>query len=286
MQDPGLFAMLALAFAQVGQGQVAEATSDLRRTREARPGGHVLHGVGSRQIWRSTKGDSRMPSAFWRRAPPRISRRRCPTRPPASSRRSPRFSSCGSRRRRRSAAAEKALANSQAIKIRFLAARVFLSRRERPPGRRRSPTGLAAELQAEPQAYAVNHRRSDRFERRRRPSGDQVVDGSQRSSWIPGSATSIWGGPIWNAGAFPQADSEFDRCLKRRGEALALFLDEEPTYGVLPAGVLLPGAGQGRAEEHEVWRIVRRLPRDSRDSRRKIPSLPEVRRRAAAGEPR
>ena len=31
------------------------------------------------------------------------------------------------------------------------------------------------------------------------------------------------------AGAFPQADSEFDRCLKRSGEALSLFLDEEPT---------------------------------------------------------
>ena len=38
--------------------------------------------------------------------------------------------------------------------------------------------------------------------------------------------------------AFPQADAEFDRCLKRRGEALALFLDEETTYQ-LPAGRLL-----------------------------------------------
>jgi hypothetical protein len=36
------------------------------------------------------------------------------------------------------------------------------------------------------------------------------------------------------AGAFTQADSEFDRCFKRRGESLALFLDEEPTYGFFP----------------------------------------------------
>jgi eukaryotic-like serine/threonine-protein kinase len=36
------------------------------------------------------------------------------------------------------------------------------------------------------------------------------------------------------AGAFTEADSEFDRCLKRRGEALALFLDEVPTYGYFP----------------------------------------------------
>ena len=36
------------------------------------------------------------------------------------------------------------------------------------------------------------------------------------------------------AGAFTQADSEFDRCLTRRGEALSLFLDEEPTFGLFP----------------------------------------------------
>ena len=31
-----------------------------------------------------------------------------------------------------------------------------------------------------------------------------------------------------------RADAEFDACLKRRGEALALFIDEEPTYGHVP----------------------------------------------------
>ena len=37
------------------------------------------------------------------------------------------------------------------------------------------------------------------------------------------------------AAAFTQADSAFDICLnRRRGEALALFVDEEPTYAYLP----------------------------------------------------
>ena len=36
------------------------------------------------------------------------------------------------------------------------------------------------------------------------------------------------------AGAFPEADSEFDLCIKRRGETMALFLDESPTFGYLP----------------------------------------------------
>ena len=35
------------------------------------------------------------------------------------------------------------------------------------------------------------------------------------------------------AQAFPQADSEFDRAIARRGEALSL-MDEGPTYGYFP----------------------------------------------------
>jgi hypothetical protein len=35
------------------------------------------------------------------------------------------------------------------------------------------------------------------------------------------------------AGALPQADSEFDTCLSRRGEVLSL-MDEGPTYGHFP----------------------------------------------------
>ena len=37
-----------------------------------------------------------------------------------------------------------------------------------------------------------------------------------------------------DSGAFMQADSEFDRCFTRRGEALSLFLDEDPTFGYFP----------------------------------------------------
>ena len=40
--------------------------------------------------------------------------------------------------------------------------------------------------------------------------------------------------PYLAAEAYIQADSEFDRCITRRGEALSLFLDEEPTFGYLP----------------------------------------------------
>ena len=47
------------------------------------------------------------------------------------------------------------------------------------------------------------------------------------------------------AGAFAEADSEFDTCLKRRGEVLELFMDDMPTYSYLP----LVYYYQGRARE-------------------------------------
>ena len=36
------------------------------------------------------------------------------------------------------------------------------------------------------------------------------------------------------AHAFAEASSEFDICFKRRGEATAVFLDDRPTYHLLP----------------------------------------------------
>jgi len=48
-----------------------------------------------------------------------------------------------------------------------------------------------------------------------------------------------------DAGLFVEADSEFDRCATRRGEALELFMDNVPTFGYFPPVYYL----QGRAQE-------------------------------------
>jgi tetratricopeptide (TPR) repeat protein/predicted Ser/Thr protein kinase len=57
-----------------------------------------------------------------------------------------------------------------------------------------------------------------------------------------------------DAGAFTEASSEFDVCLKRRGEATSVFLDDVPSYHLLPAvyyyhgrareGLKSPGAAE------------------------------------------
>ena len=70
------------------------------------------------------------------------------------------------------------------------------------------------------------------------------------------------------AQAYPQADSEFDRCLVRKGETLALFLDEEPTFGYFPPVLYY----QGRVREGlkslnfaDSYRAYLQIRGDSRD---------------------
>jgi tetratricopeptide (TPR) repeat protein len=130
-------------------------------------------------------------------------------------------------------AAEKALAQGQSVKTRFLAARVFAEAGEIVEAQKLAD-GLTSELQIEPQAYGriiegnLALKRGDASEAiRELTEANKLFD-----TWI---GRFDLGRAYIEAGAFAQADSEFDNCIKRRGEALALFLDEAPTYGYFPA---------------------------------------------------
>jgi tetratricopeptide (TPR) repeat protein len=130
------------------------------------------------------------------------------------------------------AAADLALANSTAMQIRFLAARVY-AQTGAVPQARLIAARLATELQAEPQAYAKIIDGVIALERANPREAIKVLSEANAllDTWI---GRFDLGRAYLAAGAFPQADSEFDRCLKRSGEALSLFLDEEPTSGFLP----------------------------------------------------
>jgi tetratricopeptide (TPR) repeat protein len=130
------------------------------------------------------------------------------------------------------AAAEKALSNSQSTKVRFLAGSIFAEGGAQARAQDMVKS-LAAGLQPEPKAYA------------KIIEGKLALRAGNPSSAIDSfsAATMIldtWigrfelGKAYLEAKQFPQADSEFADCLKRRGEAMSLFLDEYPTYGHFP----------------------------------------------------
>ena len=121
--------------------------------------------------------------------------------------------------------------------------------------------GLAKESQPEPQSYAKIIEGEIAIQ-----GGDPraavtlITDGIKLvDTWI---ARFQLGRAYLEAGQFPEADSEFDRCLKRRGEALALFLDEAPTYGYYPLayyylGRAREGYGASAAEPYRQYLSIR-----------------------------
>jgi eukaryotic-like serine/threonine-protein kinase len=176
-------------------------------------------------------------------------------------------------------AAEKALANSKAVNIRFLAARTFV---EAGQTAKAQPyiAGLASELQAEPQAYAkilegqisLNHGDA------RQAIKVLTEANGLFDTWI---GHYDLGRAYLAFGALPQADSEFETCIKRRGEALELFLDTQPTYGYLPLVYYYQGRvreelkTEGFAESYRTYLSIREKAGEDR-------LLPEVRRRAGS----
>jgi eukaryotic-like serine/threonine-protein kinase len=125
-----------------------------------------------------------------------------------------------------------ALDLSKAVKTRFIAARNFAALGETAKSKELA-AGLSSELQTEPQAYGKLIEGELALS-----SGDShsavqlfIQANNMLDTWI---GRFDLGRAYLEAGAFTEADSEFDGCLKRRGEALALFLDEVPTYGYFP----------------------------------------------------
>jgi tetratricopeptide (TPR) repeat protein/predicted Ser/Thr protein kinase len=130
------------------------------------------------------------------------------------------------------AAATKASAMSQTIPVRVLAARTFVEAGEIAKAEKLA-SGLASELQPEPQSYA------------KIIVGDLAVQRGEKSEAIKmftdaSNLLDTWighfelGRAYLDSGLFVEADSEFDRCVKRRGEALELFMDDVPTIGYFP----------------------------------------------------
>ncbi len=140
------------------------------------------------------------------------------------------------------AAARLALDNNQAFQTRLVAGQVYAALGEEAKARDLA-TGLAGELQIEPQVYGKLIDGEIALK-----NGDShgavklFTDANNlRDTWL---GRFDLGRAYLDAGAFAEADSEFDRCIKRRGEALSLFLDLS-TYGYFPPVYYY----QGRARE-------------------------------------
>ncbi|HEY3706844.1 MAG TPA: protein kinase [Terracidiphilus sp.] len=172
---------------------------------------------------------------------------------------------------------DKALANSQSTQIQFLAARTCIDVGDLPKAQKLAAT-LSSSLTSESQAYgkilegliALKHKNPTEAVRQI-TAANSLLD-----TWI---GHFDLGRAYLDADAFPQADSEFEQCVMRRGEAIELFMDNVPTYAWFPPVYYYQGRvregmkSDGFADFYKTYLGIRgQSPED--------PLVPEVRRRA------
>jgi tetratricopeptide (TPR) repeat protein len=281
IQEPILKTVIALAYAQLGQGQAPLALETYKKllTMGAQGASPAASGLGDLALYEgrlseavriladgaaadlSDKNPNRAAAKFGALAYARLTQ---------------------GENNLAIAAAEKAQTNSQAAAVRFVVARVFIAAGKLAEARKLID-GLSKEFQSEPQAYG------------KIAEGEIALKSKdpQLAIKLFGEANNLldtWIGHFdlglayLEAGALDRnallnADSEFERCINRRGEALELFLDNQPTYGYLPLVYYYQGRVreelkiEGFAESYRTYLKIREKAGEDR-------LLPEVRRRA------
>ena len=131
------------------------------------------------------------------------------------------------------AAAQRALASSQSMKIQFLAARTFVEAGQTGKAQELAAS-MGAKIQTSSQAYAKLILGEIALKAHNPNQAIQRFNEAKNLSdtWL---GRFDLGRAYLDAGAFAEADSQFDICIRRRGEVLELFMDDVPTYSYLPA---------------------------------------------------
>jgi tetratricopeptide (TPR) repeat protein/predicted Ser/Thr protein kinase len=174
-------------------------------------------------------------------------------------------------------AAKLALDNNKEFQTRLVAGQVYAALGEEAKARDLA-AGLANELQIEPQAYAKLIEGELALKK-----GDGR--GAVKIFTEANSLMDTWMGRFdlglayLQIEQYPDADSEFDRCIKRRGEATSLFLDLA-TYGYFPPVYYYQGRARegmktaGYADSYQRYLSIRGQSGED-------PLLTEVKRRAS-----
>jgi Flp pilus assembly protein TadD len=139
--------------------------------------------------------------------------------------------------------AAKASANSKDPGVLYRAAQVYLAAGQEAKALQ-LVAPLSQRLESEPQIYAKLIAGEAQLKKGNARDALNSFQEAQKlaDTWL---GHFEMGRAYLDAGAFTEASSEFDVCLKRRGEATSIFLDDVPSYHLLPAVYYY----QGRARE-------------------------------------
>lgn len=173
--------------------------------------------------------------------------------------------------------AQRALANSKRLSVRFLAARIFAQAGEDARARELA-TAMGSEVLVDPQTYAKIIEGLIAFQKKDMQSAIQSFTAANQllDTWI---GHYDLGRAYLESGHFTEANSEFDICTRRHGESIEL-MDDGPTYGYFPAvyyyqGLSLEGLkSAGFIDSLRSYILIRGQSKDDplvTDARHKIP---------------
>jgi Flp pilus assembly protein TadD len=284
------YAGLAIAFAQVGQGQHVEATETYRTLAGLNRRGKSFSaaGLGDLAAYEGRFGDA---VRILRAA---VVEDLAAEDTDAAAGKLLSIAAAELARGRNDAAvqaADEALAHTQDVRTRFLAARTFAEAgavdKARP-----LVEALDNEYNPEPRAYArvvqgvLALHRGDA----RRAVISLTDAESLFSTWIGQfdlgraslEAASAETDNARRLSLYAKADSAFDACLNaRRGEALSIFVDEQPTYAYLPPAYFYLGRARQELKSSRYGDAYRQYL-DLRGASKEDVLLPEVRKHAGA----
>jgi tetratricopeptide (TPR) repeat protein len=171
---------------------------------------------------------------------------------------------------------DKALANSQSIQIKFLAAITYIDAGDSAKAQKLAAS-LSSQRSSEPQAYGKIVAGLIALKKKDANGGVMQITAANLllDTWI---GRFELGRAYVEAQAFAEADSEFDQCVKRRGEAIELLDDNVPTYAWFPPVYYYQGRvregmkSDGFAEFYKTYLSIRGQSSDD-------PLVPEIRRR-------
>lgn len=277
VEEPDAYAVLALAFAQFGQGRVQEATATYTRLAGMGRLGATMSASGLADIALYEGRLSDAIQGFEAGAAADLAAKN-------GDKAAMKLTSVAyanllmGRPRPAAAAAERALAHSKAVAIQFLAGRTFVAAGVTERARELS-AGLSQGLQSEPQAYAtiIEGELALKAGNAREAVKAFTEANNLLDTWLGHYDLGL---AYLALEAYPQADSEFDRCIKRKGEALSLFVDEEPTLGYFPGVYYYQGRvreGLNSAGFADLYREYLNIRGTSTED----PLLPDIRRRLA-----
>src|SRR5271165_3927754 len=139
--------------------------------------------------------------------------------------------------------AANAVGESKEVSVLYRAAQVYIAAGQEEKALQ-LVAPLAQKLEAEPQVYAKLIAGEAKLKKGNARDALNSFQEAQKlaDTWL---GHFDMGRAYLDAGAFTEASSEFDLCLKRRGEATSIFLVDVPSYHVLPPVYYY----QGRARE-------------------------------------